>query len=141
MVIGNGIELMLRKILMTWLLNSSITKTPNYGEINDTIDYILTEELTGMENKKMIIDNLTLDEVGLLHTSLKGMIIKMKELEVPEFFIEMAIPLLDQIDNILDKKVDEQKTFIELVGDQLDDVLLASSIIEKDPDVVIPEYK
>jgi hypothetical protein len=69
------------------------------------------------------------------------MIIKMKELEVPEFFIEMAIPLLDQIDNILDKKVDEQKTFIELVGDQLDDVLLASSIIEKDPDVVIPEYK
>jgi hypothetical protein len=94
-----------------------------------------------MENKKMIIDNLTLDEVGLLHTSLKGMIIKMKELEVPEFFIEMAIPLLDQIDNILDKKVDEQKTFIELVGDQLDDVLLASSIIEKDPDVVIPEYK
>ena len=89
----------------------------------------------------MIIDNLTLDEVGLLHTSLKGMIIKMKELEVPEFFIEMAIPLLDQIDNILDKKVDEQKTFIELVGDQLDDVLLASSIIEKDPDVVIPEYK
>ena len=94
-----------------------------------------------MENKKMIIDNLTLDEVGLLHTSLKGMIIKMKELEVPEFFIEMAIPLLDQIDNILDKKVDEQKTFIELVSDQLDDVLLASSIIEKDPDVVIPEYK
>ena len=53
-----------------------------------------------MENKKMIIDNLTLDEVGLLHTSLKGMIIKMKELEVPEFFIEMAIPLLDQIDNV-----------------------------------------
>jgi hypothetical protein len=94
-----------------------------------------------MENKKMIIDNLTLDEVGLLHTSLKGMIIKMKELEVPEFFIEMAIPLLDQIDNILDKKVDEQKTFIELVSDQLDDVLLASSIIKKDPDVVIPEYK
>jgi len=94
-----------------------------------------------MENKKMIIDNLTLDEVGLLHTSLKGMIIKMKELEVPEFFIEMAIPLLNQVDNILDKKVDEQKTFIELVGDQLDDVLLASSIIEKDPDVVIPEYK
>jgi hypothetical protein len=94
-----------------------------------------------MENKKMIIDNLTLDEVGLLHTSLKGMIIKMKELEVPEFFIEMAIPLLDQIDNILDKKVDEQKTFIELVSDQLDDVSLASSIIKKDPDVVIPEYK
>ena len=94
-----------------------------------------------MENKKMIINDLTLDEVGLLHTSLKGMIIKMNELEVPEFFIEMAIPLLDQIDNILDKKVEEQKTFIELVSDQLDDVLLASSIIKKDPDVVIPEYK
>jgi hypothetical protein len=89
----------------------------------------------------MIINDLTLDEVGLLHTSLKGMIIKMNELEVPEFFIEMAIPLLDQIDNILDKKVEEQKTFIELVSDQLDDVLLASSIIKKDPDVVIPEYK
>jgi hypothetical protein len=39
------------------------------------------------------------------------------------------------------QKVAEQKAFIELVSDQLDDVLLASSIIEKDPDVVIPEYK
>jgi hypothetical protein len=54
MVIGNGIELMLRKILMTWLLNSSITETPDYNDINDTIDYILTEELTGMENKNML---------------------------------------------------------------------------------------
>ena len=94
-----------------------------------------------MENKKMIINDLTYDEVGLLHTSLKGMIIKMKELEVPELFIEMAIPLFNQVEIILDEKVAEQKAFIELVGDQLDDVLLASSIIEKDPDLVIPEYK
>ena len=94
-----------------------------------------------MENKKMVIDDLTFDEVGLIHTSLKTMIIKMKELEVPEFFVEMAIPLFNQVEIILDEKVAEQKAFIELVGDQLDDVLLASSIIEKDPDVVIPEYK
>ena len=94
-----------------------------------------------MENKKMIIDDLTFDEVGLLHTSLKTMIIKMKELEVPEFFIEMAIPLFNQVESILDKKVIEQKTFIELVDNQLDDVVIASEIIEKNPDVVIPEYK
>ena len=31
-----------------------------------------------MENKKMIINDLTFDEVGLLHTSLKTLIIKMK---------------------------------------------------------------
>ena len=77
----------------------------------------------------MIINDLTYDEVGLLHTSLKGMIIKMKELEVPEFFIEMAIPLFNQVEIILDEKVAEQKAFIELVSDQLDDVLLASSIM------------
>ena len=91
-----------------------------------------------MENKKMIINDLTYDEVALLLTSLKTMIIKMKELEAPEFFIEMAIPLFNQVEIILDEKVAEQKAFIKLVDDQLDDVLLASSIIEKDPDVVIP---
>jgi len=94
-----------------------------------------------MKNKKLIINNLSLDEVGLLHTALKGMIIKMKEIDVPDFFLEMAIPLLNQIDDVLETKVDEHKTFIELVDNQLDDVLLASSIIEKDPNVVIPEYK
>jgi hypothetical protein len=94
-----------------------------------------------MENKKMVIDDLTFDEVGLIHTSLKTMIIKMKELEVPEFFVEMAIPLFNQVESILDKKVVEQKTFINLVSDQLDDVEIASEIIEKNPDVEIPEYK
>ena len=89
----------------------------------------------------MIIDDLTFDEVGLLHTSLKTMIIKMKELEVPEFFIEMAIPLFNQVESILDKKVVEQKTFVELVNNQLDDVEIASEIIAKNPDVEIPEYK
>jgi hypothetical protein len=94
-----------------------------------------------MENKKMIINDLTFDEVGLLHTSLKTLIIKMKELEAPEFFIEMAIPLFNQVESILDEKVIEQKAFINLVSDQLDDVLIASEIIEKNPDVEIPEYK
>ena len=89
----------------------------------------------------MIIDDLTFDEVGLLHTSLKVMIAKMNELEAPEFFIEMAIPLFNQVESILDKKVIEQKDFINLVSDQLDDVLIASEIIEKNPDVEIPEYK
>jgi predicted HTH domain antitoxin len=94
-----------------------------------------------MENKKMIIDDLTFDEVGLLCTALKTTIIKMKELEVPEFFIETAISLFNQVEVILDTKVAEQKTFIELINDQLDDVAIASEIIEKNPDVVIPEYK
>jgi hypothetical protein len=94
-----------------------------------------------MENKKMVIDDLTYDEVGLLCTALKTMIIKMKELEVPEFFIELAIPLFNQVESILDNKVAEQKTFIELINDQLDDVAIASEIIEKNPDVEIPEYK
>jgi predicted HTH domain antitoxin len=94
-----------------------------------------------MENKKMVIDDLTYDEVGLLCTALKTTIIKMKELEVPEFFIETAISLFNQVEVILDTKVAEQKTFIELINDQLDDVAIASEIIEKDPDVVIPEYK
>ena len=89
----------------------------------------------------MVIDDLTFDEVGLLCTALKTTIIKMKELEVPEFFIETAISLFNQVEVILDTKVAEQKAFIELVSDQLDDVSLASSIIEKDPDVEIPEYK
>jgi predicted HTH domain antitoxin len=94
-----------------------------------------------MENKKMVIDDLTYDEVGLLCTALKTTIIKMNELEVPEFFIETAISLFNQVEVILDTKVAEQKTFIELINDQLDDVAIASEIIEKNPDVVIPEYK
>jgi predicted HTH domain antitoxin len=94
-----------------------------------------------MENKKMVVDDLTFDEVGLLCTALKTTIIKMKELEVPEFFIETAISLFNQVEVILDNKVAEQKTFIELINDQLDDVAIASEIIEKNPDVVIPEYK
>ena len=94
-----------------------------------------------MENKKMVIDDLTYDEVGLLCTALKTTIIKMKGLEVPEFFIETAISLFNQVEVILDTKVAEQKTFIELINDQLDDVAIASEIIEKNPDVVIPEYK
>ena len=94
-----------------------------------------------MENKKMVIDDLTFDEVGLLCTALKTTIIKMKELEVPEFFIETAISLFNQVEVILDTKVAEQKTFIELINDQLDDVAIASEIIEKNPDVEIPEYK
>ena len=94
-----------------------------------------------MENKKMIINDLTYDEVGLLCTALKTTIIKMKELEVPDFFIELAIPLFNQVESILDNKVAEQKTFIELINDQLDDVAIASEIIEKNPDVEIPEYK
>lgn len=94
-----------------------------------------------MQNKKMVIDDLTFDEVGLLCTALKTTIIKMKELEVPEFFIELAIPLFNQVESILDEKVVEQKTFVELINNQLDDVAIASEIIEKNPDVEIPEYK
>lgn len=94
-----------------------------------------------MQNKKMVIDDLTFDEVGLLCTALKTTIIKMKELEVPDFFIEMAISLFNQVEVILDQKVVEQKVFIELIDTQLDDVAIASEIIEKNPDVEIPEYK
>lgn len=47
MVIGNGIELMMRRILMTWLLNSSIIENHDYDNINEIIDFILETELTG----------------------------------------------------------------------------------------------
>jgi hypothetical protein len=70
------------------------------------------------------------------------MIIKMKELEAPEFFIEMAIPLFNQVEIILDEKVAEQKAFIELIDElDLDDLQIASAIITKNPDAEIPEYK
>jgi hypothetical protein len=45
MVIGNGIELMMRRILMTWLLDASIDK--DYDKINEIINYILETDLTG----------------------------------------------------------------------------------------------
>jgi hypothetical protein len=48
MVIGNGIELMMRRILMTWLFNANASaSTNNYDEINDIIEYILESDLTG----------------------------------------------------------------------------------------------
>jgi hypothetical protein len=47
MVIGNGIELMMRRVLMTWLQNASTTKDYDYQQINEIIEYILESELTG----------------------------------------------------------------------------------------------
>jgi len=54
MVIGNGIELILRRILMTWLNNANITRdTNNYRQINEIISFILEEELTGKNNNML----------------------------------------------------------------------------------------
>lgn len=52
MIICNGIELMIRKVLMTWLLNASTTKTYDYDQINNIIQYILDSELTGKTDDK-----------------------------------------------------------------------------------------
>jgi hypothetical protein len=95
-----------------------------------------------MENKKLIVDDLTFDEVGLLYTSLKVMIAKMNELEVPEEMIEMAIPVFKKIEIVFEKKHDERDQFIELIDElDLDDLQIASAIITKNPDAEIPEYK
>lgn len=91
-------------------------------------------------NKKLIVDDLTFDEVGLLYTSMKVMISKMNELEAPEELIEMAIPVFKKLEIVFDKKHDERNNFIELVN-ELDDLQIASEIIAKNPDVEIPEYK
>ena len=93
-----------------------------------------------MENNKLIVDDLTFDEVGLLYTSMKVMIAKMNELEVPEEMIELAIPVFKKLEIVFDKKHDERNQFIELVN-ELDDLEIASEIITKNPDVEIPEYK
>lgn len=93
-----------------------------------------------MENKKLIVDDLTFDEVGLLYTSMKVMISKMNELEAPEELIEMAIPVFNKLEIVFDKKQEERNNFIELVN-ELDDLQIASEIIAKNPDVEIPEYK
>lgn len=93
-----------------------------------------------MENKKLIVDDLTFDEVGLLYTSMKVMIAKMNELEAPEELIEMAIPVFNKLEIVFDKKHDERNNFIELVN-ELDDLQIASAIITKNPDVEIPEYR
>jgi hypothetical protein len=93
-----------------------------------------------MENKKLIVDDLTFDEVGLLYTSMKVMISKMNELEAPDELIEMAIPVFKKLEIVFDKKHDERNNFIELVN-ELDDLQIASEIIAKNPDVEIPEYK
>lgn len=53
MVIGNGIELMMRRILMTWLLDASNTTNYDYVKINEIIRYILETDLTGkMDDSK-----------------------------------------------------------------------------------------
>jgi hypothetical protein len=94
-----------------------------------------------MENKKLIVDDLTFDEVGLLYTSMKVMIAKMNELEVPEEMIEMAIPVFKKLEIVFEKKHDERDQFIELIDElDLDDLQIASAIITKNPDVEIPEY-
>jgi hypothetical protein len=91
-------------------------------------------------NKKLIVDDLTFDEVGLLYTSLKVMISKMNELEAPEEMIETAIPVFKKLEIVFDKKHDERNNFFELIN-ELDDVVIASAIISKNPDVEIGEYK
>jgi len=93
-----------------------------------------------MENK-LIVNDLSYDEIGLLYTSLKVMINKMTELEAPQELIDMAIPLFKQIEIVFDQKSDERNQFIELVNTELDDVAIASEIITKNPAIEIPEYK
>lgn len=93
-------------------------------------------------NKKLIVDDLTFDEVGLLYTSLKVMIAKMNELEAPDEMIKMALPVFKKLGIVFENKHDERNQFIELIDElDLDDLQIASAIITKNPDAEIPEYK
>ena len=94
-----------------------------------------------MAKDKLIVNDLSYDQIGLLYTSLKVMIAKMTELEAPQELIDIAIPLFKEIEVVFDQKCDERVLFIELVNEELDDVAIASEIIEKNPAIEIPEYK
>ena len=94
-----------------------------------------------MENNKLVVDDLSLDELGMLYTALKTMIIKMNELEVPQDIIDLAIPLYKKVEIIFDRKSDERVAFFQLAEQSLDDVAIASEIITANPDISIPEYK
>ena len=94
-----------------------------------------------MAKDKLIVNDLSYDQIGLLYTSLKVMIGKMTELEAPQELIDIAIPLFKEIEVVFDQKCDERVLFIELVNEELDDVAIASEIIEKNPAIEIPEYK
>ena len=94
-----------------------------------------------MAKDKLIVNDLSYDEIGLLYTSLKVLIGKMTELEAPQELIDIAIPLFREIEIVFDQKCDERNLFIELVNNELDDVAIASEIIEKNPAIEIPEYK
>ena len=94
-----------------------------------------------MAKDKLIVNDLSYDQIGLLYTSLKVMIGKMTELEAPQELIDIAIPLFKEIEVVFDQKCDERVLFIELVNEELDDVAIASEIIEKKPAIEIPEYK
>lgn len=94
-----------------------------------------------MSDNKLIVNDLSYDEIGLLYTSLKVLINKMTELEAPEELIDIAVPLFKQIEIVFDQKCDERNQFNELVNNELDDVEIASQMISKNPAVEIPEYK
>ena len=94
-----------------------------------------------MAKDKLIVNDLSYDQIGLLYTSLKVMIGKMTELEAPQELIDIAIPLFKEIEVVFDQKCDERVLFIELVNEELDDVAIASEIIEKNHAIEIPEYK
>ena len=94
-----------------------------------------------MAKDKLIVNDLSYDQIGLLYTSLKVMIGKMTELEAPQELIDIAIPLFKEIEVVFYQKCDERVLFIELVNEELDDVAIASEIIEKNPAIEIPEYK
>ena len=94
-----------------------------------------------MAKDKLIVNDLSYDQIGMLYTSLKVMIGKMTELEAPQELIDIAIPLFKEIEVVFDQKCDERVLFIELVNEELDDVAIASEIIEKNPAIEIPEYK
>ena len=94
-----------------------------------------------MAKDKLIVNDLSYDQIGLLYSQLKVMIGKMTELEAPQELIDIAIPLFKEIEVVFDQKCDERVLFIELVNEELDDVAIASEIIEKNPAIEIPEYK
>lgn len=93
----------------------------------------------------MNLDKLSFREIECLHMALRLMQSQLdrameNDIEVPESHIKTVQSLTEMVAEIHSVKYAEVNKFFEIIED-LDELQIASEIIENNPEIVIPEYK
>jgi hypothetical protein len=86
------------------------------------------------------VSQFNLDELGLLHTMIEVSLENGLESNAPQQIIDVLRSVLSKLEPLIEEECNIFNEFQELTT-QLDDLLLASKIIVKNPDAVTTDYQ